>query len=375
MNLEAASRRVIVHAGLPKTATTTIQNALFDARHALHKDGGVLFPGGRRLYQQSLRTAFREDPRSHPYNRMRGRTNLEALRREAESFLAELEDDIQKSSASTVLLSCEGISQLKEDELTRVRDWLRPMFGTIEVLFVTREPVSLATSVIQQILKQGAVLEHSYARPQVPHFELNIGRAIAVFGRDAIRVRALENMTRHPDGVVAAFLDEIGVSNEGARRAVLAAARNDNVSFTNEAAQILSSLNRQQPLFVEGSKKPVRRLNAEVRWLRKLKGEKFSLPLAVAREIFEASRNDVAWLKENFGIEGYETFDERRYTTTPPLAPEFVDSLALLLLDLVSRRRFGVGAVRGHEGLVRRAIKSLHFRLGEVLPRFRRWYR
>lgn len=371
MGLKSSGKRAIVHAGIPKTGTTTIQSACFEARQTLHLKGDVLYPGKWPVDQLHLQPAFMSDTRAYA-ERFRGHSDVNRLRRESDKLLAAFEAEIRKSRATTVLLSCEGFYNLDRAALARLRDWLFSMVDEVEVFFVTREPVSLATSVVQQVVKLGEVLDDVYARYPRPSFRTNLGGAIEIFGRDAIKVLTLESMARHHEGIVGAFLDHVGVTSETARNAVLQAEERHNVSLTNEAVQILSSLNRQLPLLSNGRSNPQRAIAEEERFLRQLNGAKYRLPREVAERVFSMSRDEVAWLEETFGISEYDVFDETSCSSEPPLDPEFVDSLALTLSDLI-KSQGAVSSKQGFESLRRRGMRFLGLWARANLPGMRRW--
>jgi len=370
-----AKKRAIVHAGLPKTATTTIQNACFEARLKLNKGAGILYPGVRPDKQLALRTIFVDDPRKHPHNKLAGRTDLSELRREGEQILGEFKSEIERSEAETVLFSNEGLSNHQSGELVKFKDWLSQFVDDIEVLFVIREPVAHTTSAMQQVLKQGLILEDMYANPPTPLFKTRIGRAMEVFGAGAVKVLSFEKMCGHADGIIGSFLDYLGVTDEDVRRSIHEAARNDNSSLSNEAAQILSSLNAQRPLFVDGKKMRNRSLHKEVRALRNINGDKFRLPKEVAERIFEMTRPDVAWLSENFGIEAYDNIDFSKYTDAPSLKPEVAQSLALTISDLINKQRTTFDPDRGAAKVVSGKLRKIDSWLSGNLPGLRRWYR
>ena len=148
------ARRLFLHAGLPKTATTSIQNALFTVRDRLRDEAGVLYPGADPNHTNALCTAFLSDPRDHIANKIAGRTDLDALRRMAAGIRADLGAEIEAAAPDTILLSAEGVSNLKSTELSEFRDWALGYAERIEVLYIVRQPLRYTTSVMHNILIQ-----------------------------------------------------------------------------------------------------------------------------------------------------------------------------------------------------------------------------
>ena len=374
-----STRRIILNAGLPKTATTTIQNTLFRHRDTLFAETGIYYPGDTPNHTNALCTAFLTDPRNHISNRMAGHTDLEVLRDIAAEIRAGFADEIAEMQPETVLFSAEGMSNLNATELAAFRDWALDIADELSVLYVVREPLRYATSVMQQHLKGGEVLETMYENPPLPNFRGRLGGAISSFGRARIEVRTFEDMIAHPDGVTGFLLDCIGVTGGAARDAITADNLRENESLSHEAALILSSLNRQRPAFVDGQRGPRRMLN-ELPQIEQIRGVKFRLPAAVRRDIRQRTTEDVAWLRDTFGITAYDNPAEpETINDAPTLPPETIDSMAILLSNLLNDRQINALIQRGQaihrkpgsgEELRRLASEIERIAPGRALPTF-----
>jgi len=332
------ARRLILHAGLPKTATTSIQNALFAERAALQREAGLYYPGNEANHTNALCTAFLSDPRMHIANKIAGRTDLEALRVMAAGIRDGLAAEIAAARADTVLFSAEGMSNLSDAELAGFRDWAQGLAEEIQVLYIVRQPLRYTTSVMQQHLKGGEILEDMYDKPPLANFRGRISNAIATFGRAAVSVRTFEDMVAYRDGVVGFFLDCVGVTTGPARAAAVKAQKFDNESLSHEAALILSSLNRQRPAFIDGQRAPMRTLD-ELGQIETIRGVKFYLPEAVRDKVIAQSEPDAVWLANNFGIDAYvDALRSEAETPAPTLSQVTIDSIALLLSNLINDR-------------------------------------
>lgn len=360
------TQRMILHAGLPKTATTSIQNALFSQRKKLGGDAGLLYPGKVPNHTNDLCTAFLTDPRAHISNRMAGLTDLDALLARAGRIREGFAAEIAEREQPMVLFSAEGMSNLNARELETFRDWALEQAETLSVFYVVRNPVAYTTSVIQQHLKGGEVLEEMYASPPLPNYRGRLQAAIAAFGRERIQVHVYEEMCAHHEGVLGAYLDIIGLAPGPVRAAVLAAQSRDNVSLSHEAALLLSSLNRQRPAFVDGEKGP-RRALTELPVLSGVRGRKFSLPQEVRTKVADLARPDVAWLKEEFGITAYD--DETGAGAADegdPLPRKTIDSLAMILSNLINDRQVNVLVNRARGLNAQKKIPALQETVHEI---------
>lgn len=354
------AKRLILHAGLPKTATTSIQNAIFRCREILFAETGIYYPGTAPNHTNDLCTAFLDDPRSHISNKMAGLTDLDQLKSIAANIRSSFEAEIAKSAPETILFSAEGFSNLSHSELGKFRDWALNLADEISVIYIVRNPLRYVTSVVQQHLKGGEVLEDMYQNPPMPNCKGRINNAIAAFGREAVSVHTFEDMVKCPDGVTGFFLDKIGAPKSKANEAILKAQTFENESLSHEAALILSSLNRQRPAFVNGQRGE-RRTLSELGLIQNIKGRKFYLPDDVRKNVVDLSMADIAWLEENFGIDQYRReIEDSASEPAPTLSPETIDSMALILSDMINERHINF--------LTRRARQQLNAGDEDNLP-------
>jgi len=330
------TRTLLVHAGMPKTGTTSIQNALYAARERLLETDGLLYPSIAANHTNSICTLFLTDPTKHISNQMAGvRTRDQVLALQAE-YRARWVHDLERNHWDTLLISAEGASNLSRGELAALADWFRLYVDEIKVVYYLREPIAYTTSVTQQLLKGGMTLERLSDKPEVPNFKGRLNNAIGAFGRENVAIRDFGAAVKAEGGLVADFCDAFSLSPEG-RAAVLAEAKIDNESLSGEAADMLSRLNTLRPLFVDGARSP-QRTGRETLTFEALPGNKFVLPLAVRQAVYERTRPDVEWLNGTFGTAFFETKApaEGDSPADPARIEEAADATTLLLSDLLN---------------------------------------
>lgn len=329
-------KRVIVHLGMPKTATTTCQNALWKHRAAL-RDRGWLYPSVEPNHTNALCTMFLPDPRCHITVRSRGITTpaaAEALRAE---YFATLEAELADQRWHTLILSAEGLSNLSEASLSDLRNWLLRYADAVEAFYWLRHPVSYSISVMQQMLKGGETLSGMMSSLPLTNYRGKLTNALAVFGRDALRVERFEHATARPGGVVSEFCKALGLPADLAKQ-VTASARKENESMSLLAGYALDALNHARPLFVNGIPNPQRH-PAELAQLMRIKGPMFDLPAAQKHQIRAASRPEVDWLRTTFGDAFYpDVFEDTPLPHSAPPPPETARTIGLMVSDLVLRR-------------------------------------
>lgn len=342
------ARSGILHIGLPKTGTTSCQEALFANREMLLKRHGYFYPSVAPSHNSILSVMFLEDPRTNITVKSKGITTREGAEALRKRYVASMEADLASASWDTLVLSSEGLSTVPVTSLERLRTWLLNYADDWTVLLWSRYPVSYTTSNIQQHIKNGKCLEELIAEPPMVQFKRRATNAFRVFGRENVKLTAFEAAKEEPGGVVAAFCRRLGLPEEtaleiGANRGP----RNESMSML--ATLLLSSLNRQRPRFVDGRMNPERRA-AEIQMFQQIKGEKFRLPPEAELAVRQASRADVEWLNETFGTQLYlDVFSDEQAAgqgAQDAYSPEMLGSLSLLMSDLINRHETKVETLR-----------------------------
>ena len=330
------TRTLLFHSGMPKTGTTSIQNACHAARGDLLALDRILYPGLAANHTNPVCTLFMDDPARHISNKMANIQTAEALTGLQAHYRAELVHELERDDWDTLVISAEGAANLSRGELGALRDWFGLYVDRIEVIYYLREPIGYTASVTQQLLKGGMVLADLYAKPELPNWKGRLANAIAVFGRDHVRIRDFGAGTKAEGGLVADFCDTLGFST-AAKAAVLAHEKRDNESLSMEAAEMLSALNTLRPMFgPEG--RSARRTGRETLTFEQLPGQKFTLPLPVRRTVHERTRPDVAFVNETFGASLFDTPPPEGEDAPPaagPGTPAF-EATVLLVSDLLN---------------------------------------
>lgn len=340
----SGDRKIILHAGMPKTGTSTIQNVLHANRDFLLRHEGALYPSLTANLNTPLLTIVRNDPLEHPANKLAGLTPEEAVTRR-KGYLDALYSEISSLDWNSLLLSAEGVSNLSKPEIERLREWGENYASDWTVLVCVRHPVKRTSSVIQQRLKQGSFLKRLYRNPPAPNYRQKISNAISVFGRENVRIFDFDTAVKSEGGIVSTFAEIAGLSPATGEFLASQAVR-VNESLSLEAVQILGSLNQQRPIFADGVLAPRRAgPRHEVAYLRRIKGRKFDVPESVKEDIRLQSRDDVTWLNETFGLDLYGDIleaasqkDQEEFIEAPE--DPALDSIAGVIGDLAATVAF-----------------------------------
>lgn len=338
-------RKIILHTGMPKTGTSTIQNVFYEKKGFLLEQEGILYPSLAPNLTTALRTIFRDLSDQPIANKMAGLT-VEEEAEHRKKYLDALEEEISSREWDVLLLSGEGMSVMLEPELAKLREWGGKYASDWTVLVCVRHPVAYTRSMIQQLMKSGDTLRQAYENLPTPNFRERLSRAVSVFGRKNVHVFDFDAAAGNEGGVVGTFAEKAGLTAQ-TRDFLASQAMRYNDSLSLEAVHILDSLNRQRPMFV-GNGRASRRAGPgrELPYLKRIRGRKFDVPESVKEDIRLQSRDDVAYLNDTFGLDLYEDVldstprSESQGATVELSGDPAVGSVAGVIGDLVTTTVF-----------------------------------
>jgi hypothetical protein len=297
---------IILHVGMHKTGTTSIQNTLSNTtNNKLLEKKDYLYPlSWPNNHSIPIFSAFCEYPENYHINIKKGYSITE-ITDINKRYLESLKMEIAKREQSKLIISGEDISVLSIDNLNSLKKYLKSISTndvSIKVVVYVRNPVSWSTSVIQQRIKGGTTYQNSLIglRADLKNYFINIiNKFIQVFGKESINIYTFEEAIKHKYGPVGYFLSTLGFSNQEISQFNIIKA-NESISFI--AADILSFLNEKIPVIKDG-KLDAKRTPNDFSYFSVIKGPKFDLPFTIKKELFQCCQDDIKWLNENFGID------------------------------------------------------------------------
>lgn len=328
----------IIHMGLPKTATTSIQNAVYLNREILLSDHRMLYPSIEANHTNSLCAMFLPDPRTHVSVKLANLTTDQEINDLRQRYFGVIEAEIENTDWDTLVFSAEGLSNLPYPSLVQLHEWVSKYVDALRVIYWTRHPVNFTISNIQQMVRGGYTIEGLLKSPPLTNFKGRLDNAFRAFGESAVEIYCFEEARDEDGGVVAAFCRQLGLPEDVAAK-IAADARHDNTSMTMMATLILDALNRYRPLYIDGKLNPQRH-PLEGNWLERLEGGRFDLDPASKQMIRAASREEVSWLNATLGTAFYTDVFRDEVTDFAPLKEQYSEemllSMALMISDLIN---------------------------------------
>lgn len=164
--------RAIIHGGLYRTGTTSLQAVLSHNRPLL-RQAGILYPG------TPASASFPDTQHSHLFSKALGRDTAAC-----ETYLAEICDAAKAARCATVLLSSELGSSFPEvpESFAEFLALLRRHFDPIRFHFVLREPISYATSFYRELVSYGyCSAAKDYAVDRIVNYLLTPSRLVTFY--------------------------------------------------------------------------------------------------------------------------------------------------------------------------------------------------
>jgi hypothetical protein len=316
-----SSRRLILHVGMHKTGSTTIQHVL---------NGGVLrnaryFKGPKANHSLLFRMMFEDNPESHRMHRLQGRGREEVLRIGAEQR-AGIAAELEGSGIDTYVFSGEHVSKASRAEMERCRDFFARWFPEIEVYAYIRSPVKFAVSMFQQHLKFGAL---PTVENILPGYRERVENLDAVFGCDHVHLRAFDAADRRIPDILPDFLDWTGLEVGGEPQEWR------NTSLSAEATALLYAVRRRLKRELDTSQE-VRLWTRLVRRAEEVGDRKYGFDPGLFGKARTALLQDHAWVEARLG----QRFPD-------PLAP---DTMSLRFARLQEIRRLGLQIFKAETG-------------------------
>lgn len=280
--------KLVLHIGLPKTATTAIQETL-SKNKILLSENSILYPSVSSCHTVPFVTLFKKSRADHPILKLKSEQEISELERQ---YFVAISSEFDNSDADQIVISGEGISKFDELELSELKKWLKLWVDDIEVVVYLRDPINHCVSATQQLLKTGTSLNKLMSNPPVTDWEKTFKRIFSVFGQENVTVRLFENAVRNTGGIVGDFCQLLDIPEH------------IKVSIAQSTVRVNDSLSLEGALFID-------RVNTfegytpNIAFARKITGRRFDLPINVKKRIFEATRSSVTFVEQSLGVKMY----------------------------------------------------------------------
>lgn len=290
-------RQILVHAGLSKTGTTSIQ-VNCEKHSAYLQQQGIIYPrfafGDEPFITHSIPLTASVTGSPGKYGlRLRQRFSgdvdavIKACREQLEEVLGTVQGD-------TLLLSTELIEGFDDKDMAALRALLSPHTEKLRVVTYIRSPQSALESLLQERTKAGAAVAPEALVGRVRQKVENLQRNFP----DALEVINFHEALHHPRGLVGSFLSLLGLADKDMQDLDFVSV---NQRLGMEAFLLMSAINRRYPRKEQDSHK-VARNPGDLDALAHLPGPAFQLTDFTASGVHRACLEEAAWLESSLGF-------------------------------------------------------------------------
>jgi len=313
-------KEVILHAGVYKTGTSSIQDTLYHNCELL-KDAGFLYiKDWNRNQSMAIKNIVAENPYDHPLSILNQINTPEKLSAYNNYNIEKMLLAMNNSQCHTLIISAEIMFHLSEKELLKLKSFFVHTLGDIsfKVIIFTRNHIAYAPSMIQEF----TIRENPNMLDAINGFTIkykDIHKSITrVF--DNIIFIEFEEASRK--GLVKYFLNLLNVPDSFLPGINIF---RSNEARCGEVIELITYINDQEPQYFKSElKKNKNREIGDVNPLFPIKGTKFDIPYELKMEFLAATKNDALYLKELTGID-YTNNVIEPYTYTLAYTRETID--------------------------------------------------
>ena len=279
--------KAIIHAGMSKTGTSSIQRSFSQLNHP-----DICYPGGGP-HTSLTALLFMADPTRYPGFRAQGldAAQLQELKVERKKQLLKNIRKSKKRGAKTFILSSEHISSFAKVRMLKLKKFIERRFDEYEVIAYVRPPMGYMTSVFQQRLK-GNLTDIELVWPK---YRRRLEVMDEVFGRDKVTLKVFKKDALHNEDVVMDFAKFVGIEIEDEQIIRW------NESLSLDATALLYIQRKYGRGFVQGSKGAVSNNYKYTDYLRTLGGEKLRFSNKLLLPILEEYQEDLNWIEKRLG--------------------------------------------------------------------------
>ncbi len=203
-------KKCVVHIGMHKTGTTSIQNSLHRFSDTSFYYANIGASGNHSVAIYSMLTAR---PENHLGNRHRSPAMLAEYIQNVQNDLCH---SLSAAGSRTLIISGEDIGQLQEDALIRLRDLLLGDRDEIQILGYVRPPKSFVSSAFQQQVRSGGISRIDLGK-LYRNYRNSFEKFDRIFGRDAVTLKLFDRQALVGGDSVLDFCATLGIDFPASR--------------------------------------------------------------------------------------------------------------------------------------------------------------
>ncbi len=321
--------RVILHAGMNKTGSSSIQQTFANQRFP-----EVDYVNWRSHNHSGMVSLLFESAPENSFNfRDKGRDRAYLLA-ERDEWTKKLAAQLEAGKDRCFLLSAELISSPLSDAVPTMADFFARFTDDIRVIAYVRPPISFMQSAFQQRVRGGQAQK---LRPAGlwPDYRKRFEKLDTAFGRERVTLKKFTPDALLDGDVVHDFAREIGVTLDPTT------AVRTNVAVSLEALALLFAQRKLGDGYVRGIKGAAKGNRRFLAALENVGTQKFAFAPSLTAPTVKRFRDDLQWMEARLGeplLDTPRTGTVRQIASEEDLlavAEENQDKVEKLLIDLI----------------------------------------
>ncbi len=311
-------RKLILHIGMWKTGTTTIQETLFENKELLKKEG-ILYPTELKNHIFII-PQVRKDAKNHvavkSYNK-----GIDRLNEIGQQLLDQIASE--KNTESTYILSSEFFMDFNSVEIENLKNIFSPYFDDFQIICYLRPPIAHYTSAVNEQVKQGHYpLDVAYDK----HCDIDeydrLDWWAKTFGKDNLNVRIFNRNSWVNNDLIDDFFSALNLGKPDNMVRV----KNKNQTLSHIGVLIADHIAKVAPSFT--SKRP------NTSFLHKILGKPFVLSNELKCKCLNMNKHRVEKIKNDYSIDlNIETISNE---SIPELS-DSISSISDVLIELSTK--------------------------------------
>lgn len=295
-------KRLVLHIGMEKTGTSTIQDFLGHHSKALAQCY-VFTPDWRPFnHSYDFTTLFMDSPGDSFLYKKSAPISDEDWEELLATHAARWREGFTSFDEGTYIISAENLFRCSRSEIQRIAEFAGPHFDLVEALVYVRNPVASIRSQWEQRVKQmdgpdsGEALLEKVKKGISFDF---IARWGEILGNDNFYIRNFDKAVTRHENLAQDFLEALGLPPYEAE---LQEGQSANTSLGHEGTAFLLAYNAKYPLFRDGALNTERGLSKHIdllyRAMRAVKTAKLDFEVRFTASEASAVNQQIALLNE-----------------------------------------------------------------------------
>ena len=279
----------IVHIGMHKTGSSSIQNTLFQNLNDPYFHYANL---GVANHSAAIYSMFADVPENYHAHIARKLSKDEVTEYNSKNKKMLIDSFNTIDATVTAIISGEDIGYLNVNELMRLKKFLDIYFYSIEIIVYIRPPISYIQSAFQELVKHGLRrFDFTHCDPNYSRFQIFEN----IFGRDQIIFRPFDIKKLYHNDIVMDFYHTLSISIHRDYKQV-----KDNESISLEALSLLYIYQKYINDFTYGKNIFNERKNL-IKILSQIGESRLKFSKDVLKSVLQSNEEGLYFLEEQMG--------------------------------------------------------------------------